>query len=349
MANLIPAHPEPAAAAERPAASPPSLIEQAAIVLLSMGEEPAAAVLRCLDREELLVITKVMSRLSGIRVEAVQASLQHFFDDYRQQSGLHGASRGFLQRSLGLALGKQIAGSVLDSIYGDEIRPKMSRLQWAAPRWLAERLVAEHPRMQAVFLAFLPSRLAGEVIDQLPAEGREQLILDVARLQDVDRDMLVQLDELTDQYLNDLGSQSASIEGVKQAAEIMNRLQGSKQELVMRLRAQDPKVASEIEGSMYDFFILSVQPESVLASIVEQVPMELWAVAFKGAEPAIRTAVLGAMPRRQAQGFEDMIRRSGPVPLSRVLEARREIMGQVKAMVDAGEIQVQLFAEAVVE
>jgi len=347
------ANPNPVDASEprAPVALPemPTLLEQAAIVLLSMGEEPAAAVLRCLDREELLEITQVMSRLSGIRVEAVKHSLQHFFDDYRQQSGVHGASRGFLQRSLGLALGREIAGSVLDSIYGDEIRPKMARLQWASSRWLAERLAAEHPRMQAVFLAFLPPKLGGEVIDSLPRDSREQLILDVARLREVDRDLLEQLDELAEQYLGELGSQSASVEGVKQAAGLLTRLTGDKQELVDGLRDRDPGVTSEIEGSMYDFFLLATQSEPVLTQIIEAVPSELWALALKGAEPAVRGAVLNAMPKRQAQAFEDQMRRAGPVPLSRVLEARREIMAQVKAMADAGEIEVQLFSEAVVE
>ncbi|MFX8712077.1 hypothetical protein ABTM46_19220, partial [Acinetobacter baumannii] len=79
-----------------------------------------------------------------------------FFDDYREQSGVHGASRSFLKRSLDLALGSEIANSVLNSIYGDAIRPKMARLQWASPKWLAERIAHEHVRMQAVFIAFLP-------------------------------------------------------------------------------------------------------------------------------------------------------------------------------------------------
>lgn len=100
---------------------------------------------------------------------------------------------------------------------------------------------------------------------------------------------------------------------------------------------------------MYDFFILSRQSESVLTRIIEEVPIELWAVALKGAEPAVRDAILAAMPRRQAQSFEDLIRRSGPTPLSRAEQARNEVMAQVKALVDAGEIQVQLFAEATVE
>ena len=121
-----------------------SPVEQAAIVLLSIGEEPAAAVLRCLEREELIELTQVMSRMSGIKVDAVKNSIQKFFDDYRQQSGLHGASRSYLKRSLDLALGSEIANSVLNTIYGDAIRPMMARLQYASPKWLADCIAAEH-------------------------------------------------------------------------------------------------------------------------------------------------------------------------------------------------------------
>src|SRR6185295_15017931 len=98
--------------------------------------------------------------------------------------------------------------------------------------------------------------------------------------------------------------------------------------------------------SMYDFFLLSRQPEASLTRIIEEVPLEVWAIALKGAEPAVRDAILQAMPRRQAQSFEDLIRRSGPVPMSRVEQAREEVMARVKALADAEEIQIQLFAEA---
>jgi flagellar motor switch protein FliG len=324
-------------------------VEQAAIVLLSMGEEPAAAVLRCLSREELLEVTQVMSRMSGIKVEAVKNSLQHFFDDYREQSGVHGASRSYLKRSLDLALGADIANSVLNNIYGDAIRPKMARLQWASPKWLADRIAHEHVRMQAVFLAFLPAALAGDVIDALPLESRDLALLNVARLTEIDRELLVELDEVVSRCLDSLGLQSASVEGVRQAAEIINRLPGNRQQMVELLRAHDPQVVSEIEVSMYDFFILSRQNDVVITRLIEEVPIEQWAIALKGAEPAVRDTILQAMPRRQAQSFEELMRRSGPVPRSRVEQVREEIMAQVKELADAGEIEVQLFAEATVE
>jgi flagellar motor switch protein FliG len=326
-----------------------SPIEQAAIVLLCMGEEPAAAVLRCLSREELLEVTQVMSRLSGIKVDSVKAAMQRFFDNYREQSGVHGASRSFLKRSLDLALGPDIAGSVLNSIYGDAIRPKMARLQWASPKWLAERIANEHVRMQAVFLAFLPPAQASVVIEALPQASRDVVLFNMAGLVEIESELLVELEEIVGRCLEELGTQSAMVEGTRQVAEIINRLSGDKRQMVELLRAHDPKVASDIEVSMYDFFMLSNQTEAVLTRIIEDVPVEQWAIALKGAEPAVRDAILRSMPRRQAQSFEDLLRRAGPMPISRVEQSRQEIMAQVKALADSGEIEIQLFSEAVVE
>jgi len=324
-------------------------VEQAAIVLLSIGEEPAAAVLRCLEREELIELTQVMSRMSGIKVDAVKNSIQKFFDDYRQQSGLHGASRNYLKRSLDLALGSEIANSVLNTIYGDAIRPMMARLQYASPKWLADYIAAEHVQMQAVFLAFLPPALAGQIIDALPAEGRELVLLNLARLEEIDRELLAELEELVQRCLSALDTQSAAVEGVRQAAEILNRLPNNRAEMVELLRAHDPEVVSQIEMSMYDFFILSRQTEQVITRLLDDIPLDQWAIALKGAEPALRDAILSAMPKRQAQSFEDLMRRSGPVPMSRIEQTRKDIMVAVKALADAGEIDVQLFAEATAE
>ena len=324
-------------------------VEQAAIVLLSIGEEPAAAVLRCLEREELIELTQVMSRMSGIKVDAVKSAAQKFFDDYRQQSGLHGASRSYLKRSLDLALGSEIANSVLNTIYGDAIRPMMARLQYASPKWLAEYIANEHVQMQAVFLAFLPAALAGQIIDALPEDGRELVLLNLARLEEIDRDLLQELEDLVQRCLSALDTQSSTVEGVRQAAEILNRLPTNRATMVELLRAHDPAVVSQIEMSMYDFFILSRQTEPVISRLLDEVPLEQWAIALKGAEAPLRDTILAAMPRRQAQSFEDLMRRSGPVPMSRIEQTRRDIMTTVKELADAGEIDIQLFAEATAE
>jgi flagellar motor switch protein FliG len=181
------------------------------------------------------------------------------------------------------------------------MRPKMARLQWASPKWLAEYISNEHVQMQAVFLAFLPAALAGQIIDALPQDSRDLVLLNLARMEEIDRDLLVELDELVDRCLSSFDTQSTSVEGIRQAAEILNRLPGNRAQMVELLRAHDPEVVSKIELSMYDFFILGNQTEQALTRILEDVPLEQWAIALKGAEPSVRDAMLKTMPRRQAQ------------------------------------------------
>jgi flagellar motor switch protein FliG len=325
-----------------------SSVERAAIVLLSMGEAPAAAVLRCLSRDELLGVTRVMSRMNGVKVDAVQHTLQSFFDAYRAQSGVRGASRAFLQNSLEKALGGVIASSVLNTIYGDSIGPRMARLQWAQPQWLAERISREHVRMQAMFLAFMPPGQSSQVIQALPDERRERVLLHIARLKEVDHELLRDLEVVIDLCIEQLGTQSTAIEGVRQAAEIISRMPVDRARMVELLRARDPVVVSEVESRMYDFAILARQDETAIAAIMEQVPLDQWGVALKGADPAVLETLLRSMPRRQVQAFEDMLRRVAPTPLSRIEESRREIMEQVRELAQAGEIELQLVAEDVV-
>jgi flagellar motor switch protein FliG len=225
----------------------------------------------------------------------------------------------------------------------------MARLQYASPKWLAEFVSHEHVQMQAVFLAFLPPALAGQIIEALPEDSRDLVLLNLARLDEIDRDLLAELEQLVARCLSALDTQSSTVEGVRQVAEILNRLPNNRASMVELLRAHDPEVVSQIEMSMYDFFILSRQTEQVITRLLDDVPLEQWAIALKGAEPALRDAILAAMPKRQAQSFEDLMRRSGPVPMSRIEQTRKDIMVRVKALADAGEIDVQLFAEATAE
>lgn len=322
-----------------------SQVERAAITLLSMGEEAASAVLRCLSREELLDVTLVMARMNGVKVDAVQDTLSSFFDAFREQSSVRGASRQFLQRSLDMALGSAIANSVLNHIYGDVIGPKMARLQWAQPQWLAERLSREHVRMQAMFLAFLPPEQASKVIHALPAESCDLVLLQIARLKEIDHELLHDLESVVDACIENLGTQSTAVEGVRQAADIINRMPGDRAQVVELLRAHDPDVVSEVEERIYEFSIIAYQSEATIAAILEQVEFETWGIALKGTDPSIQAALVRAMPKRQVQSFEDMLTRTPAMPLSRIEEARREIITQLREMAAEGEITLQLLAE----
>lgn len=324
-------------------------VEQAAILLLSMGDDVSASILRNFSREEIVSISQAMARLSNVKQNMVSDVISRFFDDYKEQSSIKGASRTYLASMLSKALGGDITRSLLDSIYGEEIRAKMAKLEWIDPKQFAALIAKEHAQMQAVFIAFLPPGMASEVLECMPAEMQDALLMRIANLSEINSDVIAELEQLIERSLSVLSSQGSQVRGVKQAADIMNRFKGDRAQMFELLRAHDENLVERIEEEMYDFFILSRQNQEVLQTLLEAIPLEEWVVALKGAEPELVRAIQGAMPKRQAQQMESINRRQGPVPLSRVEQVRKDIMAMVREMSADGELQIQLFREQTVE
>ena len=333
----------------RPATSSMSPLDQAAILMLSLGDSTSAGVLKHFSREEVVSISQAMARLSNVKQPMVLEAINRFFSDYKEQSSIKGASRTYLESMLGKALGGDITRSLLDSIYGEEIRARMVRMEWVDPKQFAVLIAKEHAQMQAVFLAFLPPALASEVLEHMPGWRQDELLFRIANLSEINNDVVQELDRLIERSLSVLSSQGSQVRGVKQAADIMNRYKGDRAQMFELLRGHDEKLVERIEDEMYDFFILSRQSEETLQALLHSVSMEDWAVALKGAEPALIKAIQGAMPRRQMQQLEGLNRRQGPVPLSRVEQVRKDIMAVVREMAADGALRIQLFQEQTVE
>lgn len=326
-----------------------SRLEQAAILLLSMGEASAATIMQKLTREEVLRLSETMARLHGVKLNHARKALINFFDDYREQSGINGASRAYLQNILDHALGGEIARSVINGIYGDEIRHRMSRLQWVDSRQLAALIDQEHLQLQAVFLAFLPPDVAATILSYLDPARQDEILYRVARLDDVNRDVVDELDRLVERGVAVLSEHGSKVQGIKQAANIVNRISTNQQQMLEQLGNRDRQVLDSLKDEMYEFFILSRQDDATLQRLLEEIPLEEWAVALKGTEPVLRQAVYNAMPKRQVQQLQGITSRLGPVPISRIEQVRKEIMATVRELAEDGEIQIMLFAEQTME
>ena len=324
-------------------------LEKAAILLLSMGTESAAKVMQKLSRDEVQRLISKMASLSGVSSMEAEWTLQQFFNHYREQSGIGSASREYLEQTLDLALGQRLSRSLLDSLYGDVMSQDIQRLQWVPADVLARFFRNEHPQMQAVLLAFLPPQTASAVLDALPGSVHDDLLVRVASLSSVSEHVLGELRLTLDRCLTYVADQSgAKVNGVRQVADILNRYQGDKEQMLSLLREHDSDMAREIEKNMFDFMALRRQSDDTLQRLVQELPSELLALALKNTETSFRKVVLGAMPKRMAQALDDQIQNQGSVSLRKVEQAREEVMQLVRELVEQGEIEFQLFEEPTV-
>ncbi|EJM7851727.1 TPA: flagellar motor switch protein FliG [Vibrio parahaemolyticus] len=327
-----------------------SYVEQTALVLLGMGEDAAAKVLQHFTRDETQRVTRAMAKLNGIKSDSARGVIQNFFEDFREHSGIRGASKEYLSNTLRKALGNDLAKGLLNNLYGDEIRNNMQRLQWVEAETLARFIVNEHPQMQAIFLAYLPADSSSAVLKHLPQDYHDEIIFRIAQLQDIDHQVATDLHELVERCIEKVSaSQSVPLSGVKQAADIINRFEGDRGSLMEMLKLHDEEVVNAIEENMFDFMVLGRQREETMDILVQQIPLELWATALKGSDITLQQAIKRSMPQRMVKALEDDMEARGAVALSRVQKARQDIMQMVRELDESGEVQLLLYEEPTVE
>ncbi|EGQ8137867.1 flagellar motor switch protein FliG [Vibrio parahaemolyticus] len=327
-----------------------SYVEQTALVLLGMGEDAAAKVLQHFTRDETQRVTRAMAKLNGIKSDSARGVIQNFFEDFREHSGIRGASKEYLSNTLRKALGNDLAKGLLNNLYGDEIRNNMQRLQWVEAETLARFIVNEHPQMQAIFLAYLPADSSSAVLKHLPQDYHDEIIFRIAQLQDIDHQVATDLHELVERCIEKVSaSQSVPLSGVKQAADIINRFEGDRGSLMEMLKLHDEEVVNAIEENMFDFMVLGRQREETMDMLVQQIPLELWATALKGSDITLQQAIKRSMPQRMVKALEDDMEARGAVALSRVQKARQDIMQMVREIDESGEVQLLLYEEPTVE
>ncbi|HAS6794938.1 TPA: flagellar motor switch protein FliG [Vibrio parahaemolyticus] len=327
-----------------------SYVEQTALVLLGMGEDAAAKVLQHFTRDETQRVTRAMAKLNGIKSDSARGVIQNFFEDFREHSGIRGASKEYLSNTLRKALGNDLAKGLLNNLYGDEIRNNMQRLQWVEAETLARFIVNEHPQMQAIFLAYLPADSSSAVLKHLPQDYHDEIIFRIAQLQDIDHQVATDLHELVERCIEKVSaSQSVPLSGVKQAADIINRFEGDRGSLMEILKLHDEEVVNAIEENMFDFMVLGRQREETMDMLVQQIPLELWATALKGSDITLQQAIKRSMPQRMVKALEDDMEARGAVALSRVQKARQDIMQMVRELDESGEVQLLLYEEPTVE
>ncbi|MBY5991994.1 FliG C-terminal domain-containing protein [Ferrimonas balearica] len=325
-------------------------VEQAAMLLVSMGEEGAAKVLSHMNSLQVQQVSQVMARLSNVRQDDAEGVLQRFFSDYSDQAGIARASRGFLQRTLDLALGDKLAKGLLDSIYGDEVKTLVQRLEWVEPALLARQIAPEHPQLQAVLLGLLPPEAASLVLQRLPESSHDELLVRIAQLGELDREVIEELKQLVDRCLAVANERSHTrVTGVRQVAGILNRFDGDRSQLMEMIKLHDRTLAVEVEENMFDFIILARQNDDTLQLLLQEVPQDVLALAMKGLDSEFKRRLLSALPKRMAQALETQVGALGPVPLSRADAARSEVMRIARDLMTAGEIELQLYEELVVE
>ena len=317
-----------------------SKLDQAAILLMSLGESGAAEVLKHLGPKEVQRIGTAMTSLDNVPQDHVEAVMSNFLSEARAMTGLGVGSDSYIRTMLVEALGEDKAGSLVDRILLGGNTTGLDTLKWMDPRSVADIIRHEHPQIQAIVVSYVDADQAAEVLSNLSEKVRLDVVMRVASLDSVQPSALQELNDILEkQFSGNAGSQTKEMGGTKVAAEIMNNLDSSIEgELMDSIREVDEDLGNTIQDLMFVFENLKSVDDRGIQALLREVSSEVLILALKGADEELKEKIFGNMSKRAAELLRDDLEAKGPVKLSDVEAAQKEILLIARRMADAGEI-----------
>jgi len=319
-----------------------SRVDQAAILLMTLGESDAAEILKHMGPKEVQRIGGAMSSLSNVQQNDVQVVLGNFLDEVRTLTGLGMGSDSYIRNMLVTALGEDKANGLIDRILVGGNTTGLDTLKWMEARSVADIIRNEHPQIQAIVMAYLDADQSAEVMTFFAEKVRLDILMRVAALDTVQPSALQELNDILEkQFSGNETSQTKDMGGYKVAAEIMNNLDSSVEaDLMDAIKEVDEDMGSQIQDLMFVFDNLKEVDDRGIQALLREVSSEVLIIALKGADDILQEKIFKNMSKRAAELLRDDLEAKGPVKLSEVEGAQKEILTIARRMADSGEIML---------
>ena len=317
-------------------------VEDAAILLMSLGEEEAAEVFKHLAPKEVQRLGETIARMKAISRDRVDEILGRFAELAGEQSMLVADNDEYVKSVLRRALGDEKANILIDRILQGGDISGIESLKWMDAGSVAELLRNEHPQIVAAILVHLDFDQASSVLKIFTERQRNEVLVRIATLDGIQPNALKDLNEVMSKVLAGGDKmRKTSLGGVKTAAEMINMMGSSVETAVIDyIRETDNELAQKIMDNMFTFDDLEKLDDKGIQTLLKEVQSESLIIALKGATPEMREKVFRNMSSRAAETLREDLESRGPVRVSEVEAEQKELLKIVRRLADEGQIQL---------
>jgi flagellar motor switch protein FliG len=315
-------------------------LEDSAILLMSLGEEDAAAVLKHLTPKEVQGMGETIARMKTISRDRLERVLETFTVIAADQCNLVTDTDEYVRSVLRKALGEDKANLLLDRILQGADVTGIEGLKWMDSGAVAELLRNEHPQIVAAVLVHLDFDQSSSVMKMLPEHLRNEVIVRIATLDGIQPTALKDLNEVMATLLaGGDRMRKSTLGGVKAAAEMLNLMGTSIETSVLdSIRETDNELAQQIMDNMFTFEDLIKVDDKAIQTVLREVQTESLVIALKGAGPEMREKIFKNMSSRASETLREELESRGPVRVSEVETEQKELLKVVRRLVDEGVI-----------
>lgn len=316
--------------------------QKSAILMMLLGEDEAADLLKHLNPREVQNLGQAMYSVADVDQDMVNNVLDEFILAAREQTSLGLGTGPYVKNVFVKALGEEKAGSVLGRMSATVPQKGIEILDWMDAGSIAATISGEHPQVIAAVLSHLEPGLAAEVLQLMPQEMQADMMYRVATLDSIQPDALAELERVMQKQIKaNAAVRSSTIGGATAAAKIMNYVRGgADRRIISELTQIDEDIGQSIQDQMFIFDNLLMLDERSMQTLLRSVDNALLVPALKGADERMRAKVLGAMSQRAAQTVQDELEATGPMRVSEVQDAQKRILAIARQLGDSGAIML---------
>jgi flagellar motor switch protein FliG len=315
-------------------------VEDAAIFLMSLGEEEASEVFKHLAPKEVQALGEAIAKMKSIPRERFDAVLTRFTSVAAEQSMLVTDTDEYVKTVLRKALGDDKANLLIDRILQGSDISGIESLKWMDAISVAELLRNEHPQIVAAILVHLDYEQVAGVLKCFTERQRNEVLIRIATLDGIQPSALKDLNEVMSKVLAGGDKmRKASLGGVKAAAEVINMMGSSVETAVLDyIREADNELAQKIMDNMFTFDDLEKIDDRGIQALLKEVQSESLVIALKGATPEMRERIFRNMSTRAAETLREDLESRGPIRVSEVEAEQKEMLKIVRRLADEGQI-----------
>lgn len=317
-------------------------VEKSAILLLSLGQDDAAEVLKNLGPKDVQKLGQAMAALKQVSRARIEAVLDEFTEQTAQDTPVV-IDNDTIKAMLNKALGDDRAAGIISRIMSGNDMAGIEGLKWMDAVSVADLIRNEHPQIIATILVHLEYDHAGEILKQFTDRLRNDVLIRIATLDGVQPTALRELNDAMTRILAGVAANTkkAAMGGIRHAAEILNFVgQAAETTIVDSVREYDPELAQKILDEMFVFENMLDIDDRGIQLLLREVQSDALIIALKGASPELRDKIFKNMSQRAAEMLKEDLESKGPVRLSEVESQQKEILKIARRLSEEGQIQL---------
>ena len=315
-------------------------IERAAILLLSMGEDNASEVLRHLEPRQVQKVGMAMSTMNSVSRVKLQSVFVDFLSAIDDQTSLTVDTEDYLRTVLIAALGEEKALPFIDRILVSDKNSGLNSLKWLDGRVIADVIRNEHPQIIATILIHLESEQAADVVTYFSADKRAEVLLRMCNIDTVKPEAISELGKVIEKQLTvQTTGRTSSVGGVRSVADVINFLDGAMEEEVLeKIKDWDDELSDKIRDKMFVFENINEMDDRSVQTLLRDVTSEQLKLALKGTTETTKEKIFSNMSKRAADLLREDIDVQGPVKVSEVEKAQKDILAVARNLAEDGKI-----------